>query len=331
MLQQNPRDVSAMTGDSAGQQLERLDILLGKLGMGLEAEEALEIPALLDMAYERVEKTDPDTAAGKGAAARFESASQTFRKNLAVFLREVGDPARLDAARRAVSTPADHWWWQPEQVLAAERTAAAKKNLRGLAIGVAVLAVLVIVYQLFLRPSPQVIAVMDGRRAAEELIAGGGDPRDALAEIEQALLVAPGDSELLTLKGCLLTLIGGKEEEAQAAFAEAEKALGNREHMLLMSAQNYVIFAQPELARTNAEAAIALNPESGQGYLILGQALEDLNDDYGAYQAYEKASSLGNAKNDATITAQARLKMGILMQSMGMESMFQDMGVTPTP
>jgi cytochrome c-type biogenesis protein CcmH/NrfG len=320
MLQQNPRDVTAMTGETIGIQLERLDVLLGKLGMGLAPEEALEIPVLLDQVYRRMKETDPESQGGKGSAAQFETYSQTYKKNLAVFLREVGDPAKLAAARLAANPPPDQWWWQPEQMLAQERKAGTIKVLRGLAITVAIIAVLVIVYQLFLRPSPQVIAVMDTRREAEQLMAESGDTKAALARVEQGLSQVPGDSELLVLKGCLLTMIGGRETEARAAFSEAEKSVGSHEYVLLMSAQNYTTLYQPALAKADAEAAIAINPKSAQGYLILGQALEDQKDQNGAYQAYEKASALGTESNDPTITAQARIKMGMLLQAMGMNS-----------
>jgi predicted Zn-dependent protease len=161
-----------------------------------------------------------------------------------------------------------------------------------------------------------VIAAMDASNAAIELAQAGGDKEEALARVEEGLVQAPGDSDLLVLKGCLLTLIGGREAEAEAAFEEAEEALGTREYLLLASAQNYVVLGEPAASQADAEAAIALNPRSAQGYLILGQALEDQNDTSGAYAAYEKASALGlEEDNDAAISAQARIKMGMLMQS----------------
>jgi tetratricopeptide (TPR) repeat protein len=97
-----------------------------------------------------------------------------------------------------------------------------------------------------------------------------------------------------------------------------------------MSAQNYSNLFQPVLAQANSEAAIEINPQSAYAYLILGQALEDQRDQVGAYQAYEKASALGNETEDPTITAQARMKLGILMQSMSMNNLSGDQTLTPT-
>lgn len=327
MFQQNPRDVSAITGGTLGSMLERLEILVGKLGMGLKSEEALEIPTLFDQAAGRLVELDPESTGGKAAAAQFDALTATFRKHLKDFLREVGDPALLDDARRKAQPPEDNWWWRPEELLAEDRKHQAKNFFRGFGIVVGVLAVLAILYQIFLRPDPSVIAVLDTRREAEQLAIQDGDYLAALARVEQGLQAVPGDGELLAFKGCLLTLIGGREQEASEAFAAAEKALGSREYMLLQSAQTFSLLMQPKLAQARAEEAIALNPKSAQAYLIYGQALEDQKDQGGAYQAYETASSLGMQNNDPTTTAQARIKMGILLQTM---NLFPE-GAYPSP
>jgi tetratricopeptide (TPR) repeat protein len=321
MLQQNPRDVTALFGENSGTQLERLNVLLEKLGMGLNTEEALEILQLFDLVAKRLAEMDPESQGGKLTSAEFEAVTQTYKKHLGMFLRAVGDPARLEAARRAAAPPESRWWWFPERLLEEERKGGLLKALRGLAVAAAILGVLVVVYLLFLQPDPKTIAAMDARRAAEQVAVDTGDYQAALAEVEKGLIKAPGDSDLLVLKGTLLTLIGGRDPEAEAAFREAEKAMGKLEYVYLMRAQNLSILGKPALAQSNAEEAIRINPESAQGYLILGQALEDQRDLEGAYQSYEKASTLSNDNNDPTVTAQARMKMGILLQSMGMDSL----------
>jgi tetratricopeptide (TPR) repeat protein len=331
MFLQNPRDVSAMTGDTLSRQLERLEVLVGKLGMGLKPEEALEIPALFDEVETRLRTLDPESTGAKAVTAQLDMLGATFRKHLSAFLREIGDPERLDAARRQANPPAENWWWQPERLLAEERKTGVKNALRTLGIAAGIILVLVILYQTLLRPDPRVIAAMDARRETEQLIMVSADLAGALARVEQGLIEAPGDGELLVLKGCVLTLMGGREQEAATAFEESEKALGSREMMLLQRAQTFSILMQPELARQFAQEAIALNPQSAQGYLILGQALEDIKDLNGAYQAYEQASSLGMENNDPTSTAQARLKMGILLQSMNLFAPEQDSTLEPTP
>jgi tetratricopeptide (TPR) repeat protein len=331
MLQQDPRNLTSITGERVGDQLERLEVLLGKLGMGLGPDEALEIPVLMDQVYLYIQQTDPENQGGKSASAQFDTFSQTYKKHLAVFLREVGDPAKLEAARIAANPPVEHWWWWPEEALAAQRRNSVKQGLRTLAIVVGILAVLVIVYQLFLQPDPKVIAAMNAQRDAEMLAQTSKDYPGAVARIDQGLTQSPGNSDLLVLKGALLTLIGDREKEANALFDEAEKQLGNREMMLLMKAQNYSILGKPDLSQSTAMEAIGLNPQSAQGYLILGQALEDQRDTTGAYAAYEKASTLGMENNDPTVTAQARMKMGMLMQSMNLVPDFGGSTPSATP
>jgi tetratricopeptide (TPR) repeat protein len=274
---------------------------------------------------------DPESTGSRTSSAQFETLSLTFRRHLADFLREIGDPVKLEDARSRTSPPQENWWWRPEDLLAEERKQSANKLLRGVGIAAGILALLIILYQLFLQPDPSVIAVMDTRREAELMVLEDGDPQAGLVRVEQGLKAVPGDGELLTYKGCLLTLIGGREKDAEEAFAAAEKALGKREYMLILSAQTYSILAQPALAQARAEEAIALNPKSAQAYLIYGQALEDQKDANGAYQAYETASNLGMENDDPTITAQARMKMGILLQSMNLFPQEDLAYPSPTP
>jgi cytochrome c-type biogenesis protein CcmH/NrfG len=78
------------------------------------------------------------------------------------------------------------------------------------------------------------------------------------------------------------------------------------------------------------EGVLQQYPDSAKGYLIIGQAYEDVGDQLKALDAYEKASVAGEKLDDSTTVAQARIKMGMLLQILALPSIDNET-VTPTP
>jgi len=140
--------------------------------------------------------------------------------------------------------------------------------------------------------------------------------------------VSPNDADLLILKGCLLTLLSNNDQETKAVFSQAEAALGSHETYMLARAQAFLILGKLDLANKDLQDLIRENPKSARAYLILGQVYESQQNSTAAYATYEKASNLATEANDSVVAAQSRIKMGMLMQSMGLFPVFQ---VSPTP
>jgi cytochrome c-type biogenesis protein CcmH/NrfG len=66
----------------------------------------------------------------------------------------------------------------------------------------------------------------------------------------------------------------------------------------------------------DAEAAIAVNPQSARGYLYLAQANANLGNLLDAQMYYEKAEEQARAAGDAELEAFARVQMAYLYQQM---------------
>lgn len=328
MRQPVPGEKNSITSKSLGALLDQIDNLLGKLGLGYGSE-AFEILSLIDRANERVKQAETQGLAIPSEEAQFNSIIENFRKQSGAFLHEIGGVSALEPVRQIANPPEANWWWWPERIVSRKRTVTAKSYLRSGGIILAVLAVLVIVYQLFLQPDPRTIAVQRAIQSAQ-LIAGEGDLQKALSEIDKGLTAAPDDPELLIMKGCLLSLTIGQEQEAQAVFAQAEKIVANQEMYLLQRAQTYFVFNKLDYAQNDAQEAVNLNPKSAKGYLILGQIFESQREIDKAYAAYEQASTLAGEVDDSVVAAQARIKMGMVMQLMGVDS-FNLFELTPTP
>ena len=99
-----------------------------------------------------------------------------------------------------------------------------KGFLRNTLILAAVILVVVVAYQLFFKPDPITIAVMNASQNAQQSMSEGNQAQ-ALADVEKGLAVSPQDPELLVLKGCILSLDEVQASNSKAAFDLAEKLI----------------------------------------------------------------------------------------------------------
>jgi tetratricopeptide (TPR) repeat protein len=299
--------------DELHDQLNQLEARVGRLGYGL-GQEALTIPPLFDTVSAALASFQARGQSMRAEEARVETVSAELRRKARLFLREIGDVGALRAARSARQPDAAHWWWFLDEWVADRRRA----QLRGLlwvSVGVvAVLLLLVAVYQFFLAPDPATRERIKHQQAAESL-ALEGNLVGAMNEVEQALVVAPGDPNLLTLKGSFQQALG-QSQSAEETFAAAQAAFGDRATFLLARGQAYLLANQAQAALADAQALIALDPQSAQGYMLLGRSQEWLENYPEAIAAYQQAATLAEAQGDFQLTGVARVNVGMLMQRM---------------
>jgi tetratricopeptide (TPR) repeat protein len=328
MRQPIPSETIPINANNLSDLLDQIDNIQGKIGLGV-GKKGLDLLLLCDRVDERFRLLEQQGNEVKAEKAQFEHVTETYRKQAWQFIREVGGLREIEQLREKTQPRSENWWWWPERIVKDQRLTSFKGYLRNLLILASVILVVVVAYQLFFKPDPKVIAVMDAGQNAQ-LSMSDGNPDKALADIETGLAISPKDPDLLMLKGCILSLNTAKTAEAKAVFDQAEMVINSRELFLMNRAQTYFMIGQLELSKADAQAAIDVNPNSAKAYLILGQDLESLADQTGAYAAYQKASDLGG--DDPTTVAQARIKMGMLLQSMGLFPSTQDVTTTtPTP
>lgn len=328
MRQPIPREQSSISSNSLSSLLDQVENLQGKVGGGSK-QVATDLILLLERCQERFHLLEDQNAHILAEKAQLEHIETVYRKQAGGLLKDLGGAGTLEELRAGRNPLEEDWWWWPERIESQKRKTALNRLLRGLAIAAGVLLVLTILYQAFLKPDPSVVAAFDAQQHAEDF-ATKGDFQAGLNEVDKGLQAAPNNPELLVLKGCILTQIKGKESDAAQVFALAETKLGDRELFLLTRSQTYSILGFADSGIADAQAAIALNPKSAKGYMLLGQGLEAKNDLSGAYNAYDRSSQLGNENNDPTTAAQARIKMGMMMQSMNILSTPSET-ITPTP
>ncbi len=298
--------------DVLRERLDHLESSLGRLGNTGLAGDALEIPELVDQAYAILEEIQREGNSVPEEETRLETIASQFKQKAALFLRTIGGAQALQKVRESRNPGPERWWWFLDRWLAQEKRRQAKQLAIKVMIVVAVLALLGVLYQAFLAPSPQEQAKLDYQNAADqELVQGNLD--GALQEIEKALAISPQDPDLLIRKGVLQQALG-REAEAAQTYGLAEKALGDRKEFLLMRAQDYLGMGNPEAAITDANAVLQIDAESPEATMLLGQAYELQQKYQEAIAAYEKTGKLADARNRPDITALARIRLAYLMQ-----------------
>lgn len=295
-----------------GDELDRIEILVGKIGM-IGANDALAILYSLDELYPRIQAIESESSR-KIVEGQLEGILARIEKEAGQLIRDVGGTQRYEEARREAQPPAEHWWWYLDERLAEKRKHSLRRSLIVLAGIVLVVTVLGLVYQFFLAPSPEVAARYRHEQTARDLLMNG-DPAGALEEVNEGLTYGEDDPQLLILKGVIYDS-QGQTEEAEQAYAQAEKGFTNRVDFLVQRGQDYILTNQMEKALKDGQEAVSIAPDQAQGYLLVGQAYEMLGEYREALDAYEKCFEVAEATDEAEIAAYARVRIAMLVQSM---------------
>ena len=192
-------------------------------------------------------------------------------KRSSVMLRLLGAKGGI-AALRPAGTPSERWWWYLDQYVA-QRT---RRDVRNLALTVlavvVVIAVAAILYNTFVHPDPIVLARMDATNRAQNALQDNRLP-GALKAIDDGLVKAPDDSDLLMWRGAILMLLQ-RTGEAQAAWSTARPAFASDADFLTQRGFIRLQAGDPAGASADSQDAIRLAPERPQPYLTLASAQE---------------------------------------------------------
>ncbi len=250
----------------------------------------------------------------KAERARLQTLEGAFRNNAALLVSKAG-AKRLQELRRQVEASDTDWWMQLDQMVSQQRGQSLRRL--GIRIGavVAVLAVLAIVYQLFLAPSPDTGARL---REAEGYLSQGR-LETALTSYKAALNGGAEGPEAPLAIGALLTQLG-RDAEAQPYLDQARQRLPSEaEFSAELSLVYYRMASQGgvdaiDKAEAAALQAIAADDTSANAYLALGSVYELRGQVPQAIEALSKASSLST---DTALTAAIQMRLAMLSQKPG--------------
>ncbi len=300
-----------MYAESINSLLDKIESLLGRMGPG-SGRQAVDLLLLMDEVSARIEEQEGRGAALLAEKAQFASIQARVKKDAAQLLREVGGANGLQAERSRHNGAESAWWWRLEKVVAEANSGRIRRVLKIFGIVALVVGVLAGVYWFFLQPDPIDIARMNAREKAQAVVREG-NLDEALLIIDDGLKVAADDPQLIVLRGVLLEK-SGRMEDAELAFGKAQLLMNDPAVFHFARAEAYLGFDWVDDAVGAAEEGVAEDPDSANGFLILGQCLQTQGNAGRAREAYQEAIRLAELSGEAEIAAQASVLMAYLPQ-----------------
>lgn len=300
------------TLESLRQELQTLAVQVNRL-QGCTAPRALEILQSLDRVTATIAQLSESNVTLGSEATQFETILAQLKRRRRLFVARAGGAAAFQAARQSNPPDRAHWWWFLDEQTQQEQKASMHRWLRFAVIAAALLVVLGVIYRQFFAPDPAFVAAYGLNQDAENnLIAGNLE--QALADATDALEYTPNDPALYVLKGVIEQALQ-QEQASRKSFEAALQLLGDRPvDFYVERAGLYNMAGKYELTLADADAALALAPDSANAYLLKGQAYEMLGDIPQAIESYELASQAAKRINDPQIDVIARMSLGQLLQ-----------------
>lgn len=249
----------------------------------------------------------------KAERTRLKTIEGALRSNAPLLVSKAG-AGRLRSLRQELGATGDDWWLHLDTAVAADRTAKVRKLAIRVGAVVAVIALLAVIYQLFLAPKVT-DDLSDRLRQAQEHL-NQGQLETALGEYQSILAEDAGGMEAPLAIGAILTQLG-RASEAQSYLDRAQVAAPSEADYYAELAQVYYnMAAQGGLDTTSAaeeaaQAALQADPDSANAYLALGGVYELRGQVTEAVTALQKASALST---DAALTAAIQMRLAMLSQ-----------------
>jgi tetratricopeptide (TPR) repeat protein len=306
-----PPSMSELLGGTISDELDQIEIKVGKIGQNSSVQ-SLALLSQLDTVFDKISALAPG-ATKRALTTQFDALLSRLRKDAGRFLADAGGANSLKEVRGKINPASERSWWYLDQYLREKRAAFLRKNAITGGVIIIILLILTVVYNRFLAPDPLVAARYGYEQSARDNLLSG-DFAKALDEVDQGLTIVPQDPTLLILKGVILDGLG-REAEAQATFNAASPKV-SKEDFYLLRGQAYILANLTEKALSDSQSAIKENPDSIQGYMLLGQVNEMIGQSRTALDNYEKAYSLADQQKQYELAALVRTRMAMLMQSM---------------
>jgi tetratricopeptide (TPR) repeat protein len=270
--------------------------------------DGLALLRLLDRVAQELDRLEGAGADVRAERTRFEQVLRQLRHAAGRFVAQAG--AEMAAER----SPDDAWWWYLDERVATDRR---RTLLRVLKVGGAALLVLVsmvVLYDRFLAPPPE-IRQANTHAAAGRTAALAGDLTPAIERFEAAAALDPEREDVYLWLGVLYQETG-MPDQAAGAFEEAKARIGDELVFLLQRGMLYLELGDPDASTQDALAVIERAPERPDGYFLQGSIAERRGDLDAALSSFERASELADETGADEMQAVVRVRIATILQQL---------------
>jgi len=295
---------------SISSNLDEIETILGKLD-GSQSPIAERIFDIMDEIQEQKKFLHNDEK--EKTETQLSYVTKRIYSSAKVLLKTIGGKEVLKEKRKIKGKSPDHWWWYLDHYLEDKRKRDLQRSgMIGLVLLV-VFALLVLVYDRYLAPPPEVRARIDYETRIDDFIYSG-DYISAMSEMEGALAIAPDYYPLWIKKGVLAKVLGNEAVE-QSSYETAQQFVENPEYFFYERASVFMQFGLYDDVLEDTDNLLAINAKSAEAYLYRGMVYEMRGENSQAYDAFEKAALLAEEQNKNQLVATIRVRMGMLLQS----------------
>jgi tetratricopeptide (TPR) repeat protein len=267
---------------------------------------------LLLNANEAHHRLDALQAAGadvRGEAARLSTVDDRIVRHAADIVKALGGREALVELRQQTAPGTAERFWLLDQELDMRRRRLLQRVGVGAIVLLVVLAIGYIARPILFPPDPAGDAVAAADRALQVK-----DVPGAVAAIDTGLKVVPTSTELLIWKGILAEKAGDTAASESAFEAGLSYAASDRE-FYLQRALAYIRMGDYQHTITDTNTVLQKYPDSAEAYYIRATGYEGIGDRLQAIADLEKSAQLAQQQGNDPLYAQARLRMGTLMQA----------------
>jgi len=243
---------------------------------------------------------------------RFETIGAILRDKAHSVVRGLQPSGGLAVYRQQTTAPEDHWWWYLDRQVAREQAQRLRRLVRSALITSAVVALLVTLYVLFLRPDEATRLRYDYQFGAESQVQQGNYDR-ALELYQQALELVPEDAELILVTGVLHEALQ-QPDDAERQYAKAETRYPTRAAFMTARAQQYMRLGWYEQAVEEALTATKLDDRYALAQCTLGSAYRGLGANSDAIAVLWECADLASEQGQDELYVHAKTLLATLMQ-----------------
>jgi tetratricopeptide (TPR) repeat protein len=274
----------------------------------LSPESARRLMLNADAAHRLLEQLVSSGADLRGEAARLGTVDERIVRNARPIVQSLGGRAELAALRQQIAPGTDARWWLLDHELDVRRQGLFRQIGAIIVVIAMVLLAGYIARPILFPPDP----VDDAVNAATRALETNGIP-GAIAAIDSGLTKVPTSTELLIWKGILLEK-SGNSQAGSASYQQALAYAASDHDFYLQRAMAFVQLGDYARVVTDTTTVIQKYPDAADAYYVRASGYEGLGKRNEAIADLEKCGELAQAAGNDALFAQARVRMGTLMQ-----------------